>query len=289
MRQYTLLLVDYEPKSIERMRQPLARAGYRVELATDGLAAIEAFHRIKPDLVLIEAMIPKKHGFEVCQEIKRTLAGKRTPVLITTAVYRNRRYRTQALHIYGCDDYIEKPISDEELLETVRRHLGDGAPAPAGAGHKVRSESGDPSEAPDPAEREIVARLDEIFSRTAPGVGETPPRVAETSSRPPARTKAGIVPFDAARSRRQRRGSEGEHRPPSLAREILPAGPRAFAPAVAHEPEPSDPPLESALPREEPFAAPAHDADLPSGDVWGWAALALGIVLGGWFLYGFIL
>ncbi len=280
MRQYTLLLVDYEPKSIEHMRQPLARAGYRVELATDGLSAIEAFHRIKPDLVLIEAMIPKKHGFEVCQEIKRSQAGKRTPVVITTAVYRNRRYRTQALHIYGCDDYIEKPISDEELLEMVRRHLGDGAPAPAAAA---------PADAADPAEREIVARLDAIFSTTAPGTGETLPRVTENRSRPRARAKAEIVPFDPARSRRQRQGSKCEHGPSRGADEFLPAGPGASVAAVALRPESSSPPVEAELPREEPVAAPASDAGRWPGEFWRWAALALGILVGGWLLYGLVL
>lgn len=275
MRQYTLLLVDYEPKSIERMRQPLVRAGYRVEIATDGLAAIEAFHRIKPDLVLIEAMIPKKHGFEVCQEIKRSLLGKRTPVVITTAVYRNRRYRTQALHIYGCDDYIEKPISDEELLDTVRRHLGDGAPVHAAAAPA------------DPTEREIVARLDAIFSTTAPGVEETLSGVTADPVRPPTRTHEGVVPFDPSRSRRQRRESKCEHGPSPRAEESLHAG--ASLAAVVLKAESASLPVEIESPREEPAIAPARDAGRSSVEVWGWAALALGIALGGWFLCGLVL
>src|SRR5262249_12435176 len=115
----TILLIDYEPRSIERFRQPLTDAGYGVEVATDGVSGIEAFHRLSPDMVLVEAMIPKRHGFEVCQELKRTPHGKRTPVLITTGVYKGRKYRTQALHIYGCDEYIEKPIAPEQLLAVV--------------------------------------------------------------------------------------------------------------------------------------------------------------------------
>src|SRR5262245_44735284 len=119
MANYTILLIDYEPRSIERFRQPLSDAGYIVEVATDGIAGIDAFHRLNPDMVLVEAMIPKKHGFEVCQELKRTPHGRRTPVLITTGVYKGRKYRTQALHIYGCDEYIEKPIAAEQLLAVV--------------------------------------------------------------------------------------------------------------------------------------------------------------------------
>jgi len=131
MANYTILLIDYEPRSIERFRDPLVAAGYTVEIATDGVSGIEAFHRLSPDMVLVEAMIPKKHGFEVCQELKRTPHGRRTPVLITTGVYKGRKYRTQALHIYGCDEYIEKPIAPEQLLEIVGKFFGSGALGPA--------------------------------------------------------------------------------------------------------------------------------------------------------------
>ena len=68
----TVLLIDYEPASIEQMKGPLLAAGYNVEVVFDGLAGLKAFKEMKPDLVLIEAMIPKKHGFEVCQEIKKS-------------------------------------------------------------------------------------------------------------------------------------------------------------------------------------------------------------------------
>ncbi len=132
MAKYTILLIDYEPRSIERFRDPLVSSGYTVEIATDGITGIEAFHRLSPDMVLVEAMIPKKHGFEVCQELKKTPHGRRTPVLITTGVYKGRKYRTQALHIYGCDEYIEKPIAPEQLLALVGRFLGSSAAGSTG-------------------------------------------------------------------------------------------------------------------------------------------------------------
>src|SRR5580765_3619712 len=146
MAQYTILLIDYEPRSIERFREPLVGAGYGIEIATDGVSGIEAFHRLNPDMVLVEAMIPKKHGFEVCQELKRTPHGRRTPVLITTGVYKGRKYRTQALHIYGCDEYIEKPIAPEQLLKTVGKFFGSVASAPASKA--VEAESAPPGDEP---------------------------------------------------------------------------------------------------------------------------------------------
>ena len=125
MADYTILLIDYEPRSVESTRAPLVAAGYKVEIANDGLAGLEAFERIRPDLVIVEAMIPKKNGFEVCQTIKKSSQGQRVPVLITTAVYKGRKYRTQAIHVYGCDEYIEKPIAGGQLVETCRHFLKD--------------------------------------------------------------------------------------------------------------------------------------------------------------------
>jgi TonB family protein len=143
MANYTILLIDYEPRSIERFREPLVAAGYSIEIATDGISGIEAFHRLNPDMVLVEAMIPKKHGFEVCQELKRTPHGRQTPVLITTGVYKGRKYRTQALHIYGCDEYIEKPIAPEQLLKIVGKFFGSAPSASASKAEPAKVPSDD--------------------------------------------------------------------------------------------------------------------------------------------------
>lgn len=200
MRHYTILLIDYEPRSIERVRRPLAEAGFLVRLATDGLSGVSLFEELNPDLVIIEAMIPKKHGFEVCQEIKRTAHGKRTPVFVQTAVYKGRKYRSQALHIYNCDEYLEKPYSDEFLVETVRSRLGIAPGEPVGVPETpvpldepepaievvgpdrpvrrreprlgaVVSGSPIPRDPDHPAEEEISQRLDDLFA-----MGDDEPR-----------------------------------------------------------------------------------------------------------------
>jgi len=126
MADYTILIVDYDPRSLERLRRPLEAAGYRVEIAKDGPDGIEQFDLLRPDLTLIEAMLPKIHGFDVCKEIKRTPHGQKTPVVIITSVYRGRRYRSQAMHQYGSDGYLGKPIADEDLLAAVRLMLRRG-------------------------------------------------------------------------------------------------------------------------------------------------------------------
>lgn len=231
MAKQTVLLIDYEPRSIERFRQPLTEAGYSVEVATDGITGIEAFHRLNPDMVLVEAMIPKKHGFEVCQELKRTPHGRRTPILITTGVYKGRKYRTQALHIYGCDEYIEKPIAPEQLLAVVGRFFTGGtAAAPTGSARSDAAAStaasaevtarGTVAAAPVPAEsapartpvpkagvmptsvtkdfteEEIMARLDAILpgGEIAGSIADAPPTLALAPETPAPLTTIAMAP-----------------------------------------------------------------------------------------------
>jgi len=118
-----ILLIDYDPVTVEFTRTSLTQAGYDVEVAADGLAGLEAFEALHPDLVVVEAMLPKKHGFEVCQEIKTSDAGRGIPVVITTASYTGRKYRSEALQTYRCDEYLEKPVGKERLLAVCRELL----------------------------------------------------------------------------------------------------------------------------------------------------------------------
>jgi TonB family protein len=283
MTNYTILLIDYEPRSIERFRQPLTSAGYTVEIATDGIAGIEAFTRLNPDMVLVEAMIPKKHGFEVCQELKRTPHGRRTPIIITTGVYKGRKYRTQALHIYGCDEYIEKPIAPEQLLAVVGKFFG-GAPSQAGASPSSTESSGDAADAKDePApsrghepsasgsgspqmkavsvptsvvsgltEEEIMARLDAILPGGETSLfGAAPPEVAAVAAVAAvetidlSETEADVDPF-----RRMRDELNSELGALSAA--------LAFDPAPVLEPEPAISPMPS-----DQTAAPSLLESLP--------------------------
>jgi len=149
MSDYTILLVDYEPRSIQQIQGCLLGAGFHVEVVNNGLTAIEKFKELRPSMVLLEAMLPKKHGFEVCQEIKATPQGKKTPVAIITSVYKGRRYRTQATHLYDCDEYIEKPIEDQALVQICRRLLNleevSTAPAEQEAGPEVEAKGKQPS------------------------------------------------------------------------------------------------------------------------------------------------
>jgi DNA-binding response OmpR family regulator len=161
-----ILIIDYEPRGIKQLEDPLTEAGFEVLVAKDGIVGVEVFHDQRPDLVLIEAMLPKRHGFEVCGELKKTPHGQRTPVVIVTSVYKGRKYRSQAKHQHHCDEYLEKPISPELLLDVVRRLL-DRDQGPAESGTSVTTE---PTTSPaaaatsqDSVESEINDRLDELL------------------------------------------------------------------------------------------------------------------------------
>lgn len=126
-----ILLIDYEPRSIKSISHPLEAGGYEVVTANDGLKGIETFKQVKPDAVLIEAMIPKKSGFEVCKHLRTIDHGRDVPIAILTAVYKGRKYRHEALHTYKCNEYLEKPLEPDVLLETVDRLVGMDRRAPS--------------------------------------------------------------------------------------------------------------------------------------------------------------
>ena len=115
-----ILLVDYDPRSLTHTREVLEGAGFDVSTCGDGLTAIDQYKSLAPDLVLLSAMLPKMHGFEVCSNIRKLPGGDRTPVVIITDVYKGKRYRVDAINKYGATEYIEKPIEDSNLVTILR-------------------------------------------------------------------------------------------------------------------------------------------------------------------------
>ncbi len=180
----TILVIDYDPESVESTSQALVGAGYRVEVAKDGVEGIQAFERLKPDLVLIEPMVPKKHGFQVCREIKGSTHGRSVPVLITTAFYKGRKHKASAREEFGCDDYLEKPIAPDELLAACRRWVPEpSAPAPAAP---VREAVSGLVALDDLSDDEIGARLDAMIDAVTGTAAVAVVRPPQPAAAPPA-------------------------------------------------------------------------------------------------------
>jgi response regulator RpfG family c-di-GMP phosphodiesterase len=113
-----ILVVDDEEVNIRFLTTVLQRRGYEVLPAYDGAGALEQFHRHKPDLVLLDVMMPGMDGFEVCRRIKDREETHFVPIIIVTALDTTED-RIQGIEA-GVDDFLSKPIQIEELLARVR-------------------------------------------------------------------------------------------------------------------------------------------------------------------------
>jgi CheY-like chemotaxis protein len=127
-----ILVVDDEPEIRQLVERMLASKGYQVALAVDGQEALDQADRLVPDLVLLDAMLPKVHGFEACRRIKASPRTRHVPVIMMTAIYRGWRFAQDARDSYGASDYVEKPFRMEDLLQRMERAMRDAA-APAAA------------------------------------------------------------------------------------------------------------------------------------------------------------
>lgn len=152
-----LLLVDYDPTSLNHARRILENAGFEVSTSADGLSALDLFKNTSPDIVLLSAMLPKMHGFEVCANMRKLPNGGKIPIVIITDVYKGKRYRLDAIGKYGATEYIEKPIEDATLVSTLQ-NLVQSKAAPA-----VQQTE----ESADLDERTVQFNRDDLFAQMA--------------------------------------------------------------------------------------------------------------------------
>jgi len=119
-----MLIVDYDTKSIDSLSKLFEAHEIEVMTAMDGVDAYEKFKADEPDLVLLEAMLPRMHGFDLAQKIYQDTKG-RVPVVIVTAVYKGHQYRNEALRTFGVSDYYEKPYDQDKLVNRVLSLIGE--------------------------------------------------------------------------------------------------------------------------------------------------------------------
>ncbi len=117
-----ILVADDEPNIVISLEYLLKREGYVVVIARDGQEALESITRERPDLVLLDVMMPKKTGFEVCQAVRASDDLQATKILMLTAKGRDTDL-AKGLAM-GADAYITKPFSTRELVQKVAEMLG---------------------------------------------------------------------------------------------------------------------------------------------------------------------
>ena len=120
-----ILIADDEPNIVISLEYLMQREGYVVSVARDGEAALAAILRDRPALVLLDAMMPKLSGFEVCQALRANDAARGTLILMLTAKGRDTDV-AKGLGS-GADAYMTKPFSTRDLVRKVREMLDGGA------------------------------------------------------------------------------------------------------------------------------------------------------------------
>ncbi len=124
MAEKKILIVDYDAKSLAGLAKLLKANKFRVVTAADGKAGYDAFLAERPDLVVVEAMLPKLHGFDLTRKISREIQG-RVPVVVVTGLYKGPKYRREAMSGMGAAEFFEKPIDADAFIAAVRRLLRD--------------------------------------------------------------------------------------------------------------------------------------------------------------------
>lgn len=113
-----VLLVEDEPNIVEAIRFILSRDGWTVSTQSDGLAALSDMARVKPDVVILDVMLPGRTGFEILQDMRADPLMQGLPVLMLTA-RGQARDREQAAR-YGVSSFLAKPFSNAEMVEALR-------------------------------------------------------------------------------------------------------------------------------------------------------------------------
>ncbi len=132
MSEAVILVVEDEPSFVEALNVGLVREGFTVHVAVDGVEALEKFETVSPDLVLLDVMLPRLSGIEVCRQIRKK---SRVPIIMVTA--KSAEIDTVVGLEVGADDYVTKPYRIRELaarMRAVLRRSAESADATVGLG-----------------------------------------------------------------------------------------------------------------------------------------------------------
>jgi two-component system response regulator RegX3 len=149
----TILVVEDEDSFIDALTVGLAREGFRVQIARDGAEALELFDVVRPDLVLLDVMLPKVSGIDVCRELR---SRSKVPIIMVTA--KGSEIDTVVGLEVGADDYVAKPYRLRELVARMRAVLRRAPEVVGGAGERSNDvlEIGDVTL--DPLRHEVTVR-----------------------------------------------------------------------------------------------------------------------------------
>ena len=120
-----VLIAEDEPHIVESLSFVLQRKGYEVEAVFDGETALAQLRSHRPDVMILDVMLPRVNGFEVLKQVKSDAALHSVPVIILTA--KGQAQDRRMAEEIGADGFMTKPFSNQEVIDEVRRLTGDEA------------------------------------------------------------------------------------------------------------------------------------------------------------------
>lgn len=137
----TVLVVDDDADIRKLLVRLLTRAGHRVLEADRGLLALRLVKEHVPDLIVLDAMLPEVHGFDIARRIKHSERYKHVPIILVSAVYRGWRYAEDLKQSYGVDYFIEKPFRIAEISSAVDACLRNSSTPPRDTARDLSAEA----------------------------------------------------------------------------------------------------------------------------------------------------
>jgi DNA-binding response OmpR family regulator len=167
-----ILVVDDEADIRKMLKRLLGTRGYRVLEADRGLLALKMVKEHAPDLIVLDAMLPEVHGFDIARRIKGSKRYGHIPIIMVSAVYRGWRYAEDLKQSCGVDHYIEKPFRIADVLRAVEACLAEEQPGDSQRAREISAE----------AEKALTAgvaaykagRIDEAIEYLKRGIGIDP-------------------------------------------------------------------------------------------------------------------
>jgi DNA-binding response OmpR family regulator len=123
MKQKKILLVDDSPTILMMEKMILAKEPYALVVAKDGHEALAKARSERPDLILLDVVMPKMDGFQVLKTLRGEQATRTIPIIMVTT--RGEASNIEGAYASGCTDYVTKPFDGFELISRIRNYLGD--------------------------------------------------------------------------------------------------------------------------------------------------------------------